>query len=30
MELDELVIFLIVCALLVLGVNWADNEQKKK
>lgn len=30
MELEELVIFVIICALLVLGINWASNEQKKE
>ena len=30
MELEELVIFIIICGLLVLGVNYADNEQKKE
>lgn len=30
MELEELVIFVIICALLVLGINWCSNEQKKE
>ena len=30
MEIEEIIIFLIVCALLVIGVNYCENEQEKE
>ena len=30
MELEELIIFVIIIALLILGINWVSNEQKKE